>query len=113
MGFLYLFHYARGVRLKLAGSDPGTAEVETTARSATTSPRRTSAAGQAKTYHVDLCNVEESAVPGDQRAFDQEVVGSAPFLRSNGDFVRTSDCAAGSVTVDTGSVSRFVWIRLK
>ncbi len=68
---------------------------------------------QAKTYHVDLCNVEESEVPRDQGAFDQEVVGSAPFLKSNGDFVRTSDCASGSVTVDSGSVSRIVWIRQK
>ncbi len=40
-------------------------------------------------YHVDLCNVDEAAIPIDQEDFDRKEVRNAPFLKSNGDFVRT------------------------
>jgi len=67
----------------------------------------------ASVYHVETCNVDESTLPVDQDDFDRKEVRNAPFLKSNGDFVRTRDCVSASLTVDGRTVSRIVWIRLK
>jgi hypothetical protein len=64
-------------------------------------------------YHVEACNVEESELPRDQEDFDRREVRGAPFLKSNGDFVRTPDCISASITADGRVVSRFVWVRMK